>query len=63
MAGGGGVRGNACNKSPNWFNSAIAGGIKISIGQSDKWRSRPPFNALTWCSVKIATDMDMLSKA
>ena len=32
-------------KSPNWFSSAVAGGRKILIGQSDNWRSRPPFYA------------------
>ena len=28
---------DACNKNPNWFNSAVPGGRKISIGQSDKF--------------------------
>ena len=58
----GGRRGNACNKSPNEFNCAVAGGLKISIGQSHNWKSRPPFYAFIWCSVKM-TDMDILSKA
>ena len=45
----GGRRGkSACNKSLSWFSFAVAGGRKIPIGQSDNWKSRPPFNAFTW---------------
>ena len=39
---GGERRGNACNKSPNWFNSAFAGSQKILIGHSDKFPHNQP---------------------
>ena len=55
---------STCNKSLNWFNSAVADGCKIQIGQSDNcnWGSRPPFYTFTWCNVKM-TDMKILSRA
>ena len=54
---GGWRRKSACNKSPNWFNFAVAGGCKILIGQSDNWRSRAPFSAF----ICLVTDMEMLA--
>ena len=55
-----GEGGSACNKSPYWFNSAVAGGRKIPIGQSDN-------RVASWCdnrgSIKMATEVDVLSKA
>ena len=39
------MRGSSCDKSSNWFNSAVAGGRKIPISQSDNWRGRLPLYA------------------
>ena len=35
---------STCNKSPNWYKSAVAGSHEILISRSDMWRKRPPFN-------------------